>query len=78
MVEWLTEYELIRYNDAETVDRLLKDYDISDDEIKEFQRYLIEDLVLGTWVKANGGNLEREKEKINKCTLIDNTFNFGI
>lgn len=76
VVDWIAEYKLIRYDDAENVDRLLNNYDISKDEIKEYQRYLIEDIVLGTWVKANGGNLEREKAKLYKCTIIDNTFNF--
>lgn len=68
----------IRYEDSEEIYRLLKSYNIGEEEIRKYQKYVLEDVIIRTWVNANGGNFEKEKEKMNRCTLVDRTFDFNV
>ena len=70
--------ESTHYKESEEIYALLELYNLTKKEIGEYQRYVLYDVVVGTWVNANGGNLEKEEEKVRKCTLVDNTFNFDV
>ena len=51
------------------------EYNITEEKIAEYQEYVLYDVVVRTWVEANGGIYWLEKMKLENCT-VDNTFQF--
>ncbi|WP_349943824.1 TipC family immunity protein [Lacrimispora sp. BS-2] len=64
------------YHDSQTIYELLKKYEVTEQNIKEYQEYMLFDVVVNTWSDAQGKNKEKEREKMKNCTFIDHTFTF--
>ena len=50
--------EIEHYKDEENINRYLDEYNLTREDIAEYQRYGLYDVVVKTWVDANGGNYE--------------------
>lgn len=64
------------YYDEENINIILKECNITRADIKELQDYVLYDVVVRTWIEANGGIYWLEKLKLETCVL-DYTFNFA-
>lgn len=63
------------YEDEESIVQYLEEYNITEEDIRDYQSYILYEVVLRTWVETYGGNFEREKEKLESC-MRDQTFDF--
>ena len=63
------------YYDKENIDQYLDQYNISEEDIRECQNYILYDVVVKTWTKAHGGLNFLERLKIGLC-IEDHTFDF--
>ena len=63
------------YTDEGSVNRYLQEYNITREEVMGYRKYALYDVVVRTWVEANGGIYWLEKLKLENCT-VDNTFQF--
>lgn len=64
------------YFDGKSVICLLDENNITKQDISDFQDYILYDVVIKTWANAHNENFEKEREKVDHITKIDNTFNF--
>ncbi len=67
-------YEI--HTDAEYVNRYLEKFDITKEDIAEYYRYAIYDVILKTWAERYRRIYGLEKWKLEQCTLIDNGYQF--
>ena len=67
-------YEI--HTDAEYVNRYLEKFDITKEDIAEYYRYAIYDVILKTWAERYQRIYGLEKWKLEQCTLIDNGYQF--
>ena len=63
------------YYDKENIDQYMKQCNISEEDIREYQNYILYDVVVKTWTKAHGGLNFLERLKIGLC-IEDHTFDF--
>lgn len=76
--DWPTDAEIgNHYYDSESIYQYLDQYGISKQDIREFQDYILYDVVLQTWVKRNGENYNLSKDDYKNLKIIDNTFLFS-
>lgn len=66
----------IHYYDKENINKFLKEYNISENDISEYQEYVVYDVVMKTWLDTHGGNFDRAKKKMEELK-VDHTFNFS-
>ena len=64
------------YYDKENIDQYMKQCNITEEDIREYQNYILYDVVVKTWTKAHGGLNFLERMKIGLC-IEDHTFDFG-
>ena len=64
------------YVEPEYVDQYLEQYDITKEDIAEYYRYAIYDVVLKTWAERYWRIYGLEKWKLEQCALIDNDYQF--
>lgn len=65
----------IFYHDEESINQFLQECGVTRREVEKYQKYALYDVVVRTWIKANGGIGWLERMKLESCT-VDNTFNF--
>ena len=63
------------YHDESTIYQYLNQYNITEEDIREYQNYILYDVVVKTWTKAHGGLNFLERLKIGLC-IEDHTFDF--
>ena len=63
------------YDEKDMVYQYLDQYNISEEDIREYQNYILYDVVVKTWTKAHGGLNFLERMKIGLC-IEDHTFDF--
>ena len=68
--------EVTHYYDEENVNRYLKEFGITKEDIAEYQHYALYDVVVRTWVKTHGGDYEEAKKRMEKVKTFDNTYEF--
>ncbi|WP_124065277.1 TipC family immunity protein [Clostridium sp. E02] len=74
---WPTEGEMgTHFYDSETVYGFLEKQEIGEQDIKEYQNYILYDVVVKTWAVAHGEDYEQARKKMENCTFVDNTFLF--
>lgn len=64
------------YYDGEIIYQYLEKYNITEEDIREYQNYILYEVVLKTWVETHGGDYEWEKKKLENCEIVDLTFDF--
>lgn len=64
------------YVEPECVDQYLEQYDITKEDIAEYYRYAIYDVILKTWTDRYWRIYGLEKWKLERCKLIDNDYQF--
>lgn len=64
------------YEDRESIIQYLEEYNVTEEDIRAYQDYVLYEVVLKTWVNTHGGNYEWEKEKLGRCEIVDQTFDF--
>lgn len=64
------------YEDKESITQYLEEYNITEEDIRDYQDYILYEVILKTWVETQGGNYEREREKLERC-IIDQTFDLS-
>lgn len=64
------------YVEDSEIEKYLTENGISKEDIRRYQEYMLYDVAVRTWVNANGGNYEREVEKLKRCKTVDNTFQY--
>lgn len=64
------------YYDSQTITEFLNRFDLEEKDIKEYQDYFLYDIVVKTWAKAHGENVEKAVQKMKECKRIDKTFTF--
>lgn len=64
------------YFDSESIMRFLWENDVTKQDISDFQDYILYDVVVKTWTDAHNEDFEKEREKVERMTKIDNTFSF--
>lgn len=64
------------YYDGEIIYQYLEKYNITEEDIREYQNYILYEVVLKTWVETHGGDYEWEKKKLENCEIVDHTFDF--
>lgn len=67
-------YEI--YMDPECVNQYLDQYNITKEDISEYYRYVIYDVILKTWTDRYRRIYGLEKWKLEQCRLIDNDYQF--
>ena len=68
--------EVTHYYDEENVNRYLKEFGITKEDIAEYQHYALYDVVVRTWVKTHGGDYDESKRSMEKVKTFDNTYEF--
>lgn len=56
------------------INKFLDEYNISKENIAEYQEYMLYDIVIKTWVDTHGGSYDKAKENMEALTLVDNTY----
>lgn len=64
------------YYDEKTVRRYMEEYGITDEDIREYQDYILYDLIVKTWAEGNNKITRYEAWKVKYCKTVDNTFAF--
>lgn len=64
------------YYDKENVTKYFEIFHITKEDVKEYRRYALYDVVLRTWVNANGGNYEHEVKRMQDTKFIDCSFDY--
>lgn len=67
-------YEM--YEDEENVRRLLEKYSLTEEDVREFQEYVLYDVVLKSWIGGYGRNFDREKRELQRCKVEDLSFEY--
>ena len=65
------------YYDAENINKFLEEYDVTKEDIAEYQEYILYDVVIKTWVDAHGGSYDGARKKMEALKLIDQTYEFS-
>lgn len=63
------------YTSEEEVDMCLKEYNLTREDVMEYRKYAIYDVIVQTWIEHNGGIYWLEKLKLKNRTT-DRTFEF--
>lgn len=67
---------IMRYKDSTNISRILTEHNVTTDDITEYQNYILYDVVVKTWADAHNEDFEKEREKVERLTKIDDTFSF--
>lgn len=51
------------YHDSKTIYELLKKYEVTEQNIKEYQEYMLFDVVVNTWSDAQGKKTKKKNER---------------
>ena len=73
---WISGSISSRYTDEANIRRLMEKYSITEEDIREFQEYVLYDVILKGWQRASGSNYDIEKWKLQQCRVEDLTFEF--
>ena len=68
--------ETTHYYDEKNINRYLKEFGITKEDIAEYQHYALYDVVVSTWVKTHGGNYDKAKKNMERVKIFDNTYEF--
>lgn len=64
------------YEDEESVRKLLNEYNMTEQDIKEYQNYILYDVVMQTWVRRNYYERELTEQDYEDLQIEDHTFDF--
>ena len=64
------------YEDEESVRKLLDEYNVTEQDIKEYQNYILYDVVMQTWVQRNYYERELTERDYEDLLIEDHTFDF--
>ena len=66
------------YFDKETITQYLSDYGITKEDIKDYQHYILYDVVYQSWVSGTDNGRKLNKWDYYNIKEVDNTFNFEV
>lgn len=64
------------YEDEKSVRKLLDEYNVTEQDIKEYQNYILYDVVMQTWVRRNYYERELTERDYENLQIEDHTFDF--
>lgn len=73
---FMPEGNTLIYTNSADIDRILAKYDLTTDNIMDYQNFILYDIVIKSWADAHNEDYEKEREKVKRLPIINNTFSF--